>query len=482
MIVESPERGRALYDVCVFGAGPAGITVARALDTGLRVALVEAGGAEPSADSQGFYEGQTLGDPLYDLSTARLRCFGGTSGHWSGWCRPLDDVDFSAKDDPIEAWPMGRAQLDPFLSEACSILDVANTFPRAGFGKSFDEITFQISPTRFRDKYFEAIRASSNIDLMLDTALFCLFKHGAERISSATVKTKSGRTAQIRARVYVLATGGIENSRLLLFSNQVHHGRLFGPLPIGQYWMEHPTFALGDALIWGRFPDEVPVQRDTLDGQVVVAPRAEFLRAERIGNIGLRLNTLSYSSSSKRELLGSLLSHAPKLGRLLLDREISIAHKALVGAWEQPPEKENAITLTNRQDAFGMPRVRLAWRKGERVYRTARVAALALAGEMASSDSGRLRIASWLLDSSPSPEDDWIGGRHHMGGTRMAVSPAEGVVDGDARVFGTSNLYIAGSSVFPSSGHANPTLTLVQLSLRLAKLLNSELGRLAHGV
>jgi choline dehydrogenase-like flavoprotein len=129
-----------------------------------------------------------------------------------------------------------------------------------------------------------------------------------------------------------------------------------------------------------------------------------------------------------------------------------------------------------------MPRVRLAWRKGERVYRTARVAALALAGEMASSDSGRLRIASWLLDSSPSPEDDWIGGRHHMGGTRMAVSPAEGVVDGDARVFGTSNLYIAGSSVFPSSGHANPTLTLVQLSLRLAKLLNSELGRLAHGV
>ena len=123
------------------------------------------------------------------------------------------------------------------------------------------------------------------------------------------------------------------------------------------------------------------------------------------------------------------------------------------------------------KDRLGIPRVILYWTLGSEDNRTALESARHLGRYFADRNLGRLRLDRWLTSREPFPADDEIGGCHHMGGTRMARTPDQGIVDSNCKVFGQRNLYIAGSSVFPSSGFANPTYTIVQLALRLAEHL-----------
>ena len=119
------------FDVCVVGAGPAGITLARRLaGDGLDVALMEGGGLEPEPRSQALYEGELVGLPYYPLDAARLRYFGGTSNHWAGWCRALRPPDFEARPGvPMSGWPISAADLAPYSAETDGILGLG---PRAG--------------------------------------------------------------------------------------------------------------------------------------------------------------------------------------------------------------------------------------------------------------------------------------------------------------------------------------------------------------
>jgi choline dehydrogenase-like flavoprotein len=116
------------------------------------------------------------------------------------------------------------------------------------------------------------------------------------------------------------------------------------------------------------------------------------------------------------------------------------------------------------------------WRKTDQDYRTARVAFEMIAAHIVRSGVGTVRAYPHLIAMGDYPPIGEIGGNHHMGGTRMSHSPAEGVVDADLRIHGMSNGYVAGSSVFVRGGHANPTYTIVQLSLRLADHLAARLG------
>ncbi len=132
---------------------------------------------------------------------------------------------------------------------------------------------------------------------------------------------------------------------------------------------------------------------------------------------------------------------------------------------EQVPNPESRVTLSDELDAFGVPRARLDWRLTEQDVDTIRRGQMFLAAELARAGLGRMQL----------PEEEgfgWdqyvLGGHHHMGTTRMALDPRKGVVDADCRVHGIENLYLAGSSVFPTGGFANPTLTLVALAARLA--------------
>jgi choline dehydrogenase-like flavoprotein len=177
----------------------------------------------------------------------------------------------------------------------------------------------------------------------------------------------------------------------------------------------------------------------------------------------------------------ALQRHVDPLRPWLLHKLGSVELALLVRA-EQAPNPHSRVTLADECDVLGMPRVRLDWRLSELDVHSVEQLVGALGREFERLGLGRVQAAPWLSDSSRRWQTDPlvsahpIGGDHHMGTTRMADSPARGVTDTFGRVHGLDNLYIAGSSLFPTSGWANPTLTIVALAMRTADRLAVQLS------
>ncbi|MFA7504929.1 MAG: GMC family oxidoreductase [Burkholderiaceae bacterium] len=464
------------HEVCVIGSGPAGATIAHALgQAGLSVLLLEAGEESWNEASQAVYEGDFYGGPpLLPMSVSRLRQFGGSSNHWGGWCRPLDPVDLDNKVDGIDAaWPIEPAELERWLEPALRILQLPEFPSPVEFGDSLRQVPFGYSPpVNFATLYGEDFRRSERVDL----ALGCYvtgFDVEAGRVVHARVRDRDGAERLVAARRFVLCAGGIENSRLLLWANRQSGGRLVPePAALGRYWMEHPHFTLGHILLEDDFPFEFDSH-----GAVFIAPTAATIREHRILNCGLRIHPAKEGVA--RELVTQLACVAPALGEKVFRRlgKRLVCGLLLRASWEQPPRAHNRIVLSDRVDAFGIPRTDLHWYLDDFDRRTPQVAVELLAGELAARGIGRIRLDPWVEGAGGFPPDDEIGGNHHMGGTRMSDDPRRGVVDADCRVHGIGNLYIGGSSVFPSAGFANPTLTIVQLALRLSEHLAASLAR-----
>jgi choline dehydrogenase-like flavoprotein len=452
------------FDVCVVGAGPAGITTALQLARkGKRVALCEAGGFDLNTDSQDCYKGTVVGDPYFQLNAARLRVFGGTSGHWTGFCHNLDEIDFLPKDriSPMAHWPIRKADLDPYLPGACELVEVkpppAST--PMGSGQGIQQIHFSYSPpTRFGEKYRKPIVDSKAITLFLNANLVDV-KAAGGKVSSCTFRSYTGKTVTIPAAKFVFAMGGIENSRQLLWHNAKTGGALYPrDLPVGRYWIEHPHFTLGGALVDFRPPERLFYSL-TPDKQMQLG----------VLNCGLRLEALGPSET--KNMVKELVCVAPALGEWASDL---VGKKMVCGirlraAWEQEPRYDNRVSLSaTAKDRFGIPLTTLYWRKGALDKKTIQANVTQFNSWLMARKFGRLRLDPWVLGNAPYPTNDELAGFHHMGGTRMSDSPRTGVVDANCLVHGSKNLYVAGSSVFATGGQANPTLSIVQLALRLA--------------
>ncbi len=479
------ERART----CVFGSGPAGLTLARTLaERGEDVLMIEAGGAEWEYESQELYQGQVVGDPYFLLEDCRLRVFGGTSGHWGGYCRPLDAHDMAGiPGNPASRWPIGVGDLQPYLAEASDILESPGEFPEQQAGPDLVRTMYNYSPpVRFGDKYRDYCETSDRLRVCLNSALVNMVPgdgsadgsgegagdaSGGTRIRAAEIVTErgpGGAEGRIRwtveAERFVVCLGGIENSRMLLWINEQNNRALLPDNDIvGRYWMEHPNDSVGEAVL---FADRAGlfVERPThftLSGS--------YQQGHDLPNAVFEINEESYTKAKR--LAADILCIAPPLGRRLLD---GIDKKLVCAArirsqWEQAPDPENRVVLGDTPDRLGIPQVELHWRNAPSERRTIAASTIALARTFAEQDIGRVKPFDWILDDGlPFPDDDVIASYHHMGGTRMSADPAEGVVDPDLKVHGVENLYVGGSSVFPSAGYANPTLTIVQLALRLA--------------
>ncbi|MFO1057166.1 MAG: GMC family oxidoreductase [Dongiaceae bacterium] len=138
---------------------------------------------------------------------------------------------------------------------------------------------------------------------------------------------------------------------------------------------------------------------------------------------------------------------------------------------EQSPDPGSRVVLSDAVDRFGLPKLRIEWRMSELDVASIAGCFALLRDELAAGGAGRLALEPDLVDRIRACHPT---GGHHIGTTRMAASPSEGVVDADCRVFGLDNLYLCSSSVFPTSGYANPTLTIVALAARLAARLESS--------
>ncbi len=449
-------------DICIIGAGAAGITLALQLaKSGQKVTLCEGGGLDQSDASQSCYIGEVRGDPYFGLDWARLRYLGGTTNHWSGWCRTFESIDFDRSYiAPEHRWPITKSDLDPFLEDAGQILEITPDFNDGPADASgIKPIGYRFSPpTRFGEKYFEQLKASQQIELVLNANLIATESAGGA-ISAARFKSYSGTDLTIRAQKYVLAMGGIENSRMLLWlQSQAGDGLLKTTLPIGNYWMEHPHFLLGMAFV-----------ETEVSNQWTYGISGEVQRNEKILNCGFRVDEISKEETEK--LLADLQCVAPAYADRIAGMidEQKVCGAQLRSAWEQEPVRSNSVELsTQEKDIFGIPRVVLNWKKSTLDKRTIRKSVEIFNQWLMDNDLGRIKPDTWVLSTDPYPTDDELAGFHHMGGTRMGSDHKTSVVDGNCKVHGTANMYVAGSSVFTTSGHNNPTLPIVQLALRLA--------------
>jgi len=519
-----PEGSLLEADVCIVGAGAAGITLARALrGSGLDVCLLESGGADYERETQDLYAGENRGHPYYDLDHARLRFFGGTTAVWGGRVAPLDPIDYERRPwVPHSGWPFSERELAPWLARASEILELpAGPYDervwaelgarppafdpekvRTGFWR-FDPVFWRFGLPSCRD----LVEAPDLRIVLHANAVHLQASRDGSALEHVEVATLEGRRSRVRARRFVLATGGIEVPRLLLASNDVHPAGLGNDHDlVGRFFMEHPhgrAATVETSRPWALYRlfrrrraeagfgrELAPLFRpgERLQREAGLLNTSVALRCQRPPEAGLSLERTLYDSVKSRTApttrgrrLWRLYRRANGWGHQLLDpvaRRWQLRTGArrlhLVARGEQAPHPESRVALSGERDALGVPRAELHWRPTALDKRSVAGLVDALHDELQRLGLGRVRAEKWLTEPTP----DWpvdptvgkhpIGGYHHMGTTRMADDPRRGVVDADGRVHGLANLYVAGSSVFPTSGWANPTLTILALGLRLA--------------
>ena len=213
----------------IIGSGPAAITLAISLEKkGRRTLIIEAGGLDYDKKSQSFYTGQVIGDNYFDLRETRLRYFGGSSGHWGGNCCPLDEIDFYN-------WPIKKKDLNPYLNETKKILEIKDDFKNVNLKiDNFKGVAFEKSYVRFGDKYYDFIKNSKNIFLILNTPVQLVSASDISNASPGSITViNSRKIKRIKIRKLILACGGIENSRLLLWSQHKSESAFLKNLPIG---------------------------------------------------------------------------------------------------------------------------------------------------------------------------------------------------------------------------------------------------------
>ena len=474
-------------EVCVIGAGAAGITVARRLMAeGRRVILVSGGGRERDPDMQALYAASMSGLGTWQPRRLRLRQHGGSTNHWSGFCLPLEPEDFAARAwIPNSGWPLEyadvlpyyrRAQLDVELAEMvygpAEVAEATGDAPLDVEGGAIASVTYQFSPpSRFATVYDDELEASSSPTLLHAHVTQLVLNEGHERVVRAECAVLSGPRFTIEAGRFVLACGGIDNPRLLLASNaQIPEGIGNAHDLVGRFFMEHPHFYRG--AVWVA-PTELDTRFYRLRRATLDHPDGEGRSISMQGALAL--------SASVREREGLPGFAATVGGRDFDDVEVAplppdrtltlLGHHEEVQLWaldcrvEQTPDPESRVTLAGGPDALGMPQADVSWQIRDRDMET-----LARGLELIGAELGARRLGRLWRSVDAEGRFDWQleAGGHHMGTTRMAARPEDGVVDADCKVFGTENLYVAGSSVFVTGGHANPTLTLVALAERLA--------------
>lgn len=464
------------FDVCIVGSGPAGITLALSLEKlGKSVCLLEGGSEDFTEDSQALYKGKNIGDTYFHLDRARLRFLGGSSNHWTGWCKTLDDIDFNRNYITSGlSWPICKADMDPWLDEACGILGIdpmkADSLPTViGSELVKTGLVFDTAPLRFKERFAAELDNSNSVTLLLNANFKMLNGHDGA-VKSVSAISSENIDVIIYCNTVVLATGGLENSRLLLHVSKEVPDKFFPTsLPIGKYWMEHPFYELGTIV----GDEDVLFSSD--ENMAFLRPSDEFQKKYKIFNSCFILQKLKGPEFNLEKEVKDLLRVAPNLENSLfkLMRRNKLCGASINVVWEQSPNVESAVRLSDEvKDRFGIQSIELNWRKSEIDRETLVASIAALCNWVLESTSSRLRLQDWVIRNDPYPDHGHIAASHHMGGTRMSVDETTGVVDAELKVHGSKNIYVAGSSVFPTAGWANPTLSIVQLSLRLASHLS----------
>lgn len=513
-------------EICVVGAGAAGITLALKLaDAGRDVCLVESGGFRPDDETQHLYDLKVVGHPVRERFMSRARYYGGSCNLWAGRSMRLEASDLIPPEcTPAAAWPVSYAELAAYYPPAATLLRLPGVdhFDReryAGAMSAQERRLFSLEPLlptvslwakrpmRFGKAFRSRLRRSPRIRLVLHANVTAVTLNGeGTSVDSLAAATLDGRRLVLRASDYVLACGGLENARLLLASRDTHVvGVGNGHDLVGRYFMDHPRAVFGRVRLFpetrlsllGGHPLRAgmvqlgigltPQVREhegwlnhyaTLEPEVSGYTEATYQSFVRTMKVLLRRG----STGHRWQLARGRLGHIQGMIYLLTPKEIvphlayrwytavreAVAPRAggrrvVVYFCEQPARAESRVTLSPERDRLNVNKLILDWRIPPEVTRDVLRLQEVLRRCLKAAGIGEL--------DHPEGAPAFTDASHHMGTTRMGASPRTGVVDADCRVHGVRNLFMAGSSVFPSAGHANPTLTVVALALRLADRL-----------
>jgi choline dehydrogenase-like flavoprotein len=513
-------------EVCVIGGGVAGITLVLEFEKcGIQACLIESGGYAGNEATRDLYRGESIGLPYLFADGCRSRYLGGSSNCWGGWCRPLEEEDFLKREwVPYSGWPFTKAELQPYYERSHDILGLGPTRFDSGFwvdmirhpdvrrhpftGSGVVDVISQLSPPVRLGKLRRAqLAGSKHVTVYLNANAVDIETDSQQTVRRVKLKTLSGRKASVYARIFVLAAGGIENARLLLASNNDRQNGLGNHNDlVGRFFMDHPrlrssTIHLREA--WSRnmlydvkyhnHNNSVAARGTCISAHFGLSPG---LRAkEGLLNANVSLTSIFHGEDSEaRDTLVRLnrkFKGTDQSGRPVLDELLTLARNPLDTAGfitarilrlrslirstqfqvivEPAPDPDSRVALSEERDQLGMNRAMVDWRLNTQVKRTIDRTTSLVAEEMKNAG-----VADVSLDP-PIEGGDWPstfekeGCWHHMGTTRMHDSPKLGVVDRNCRVHETNNLYIAGSSVFPTAGRNFPTITIVALTLRLAE-------------
>lgn len=517
---------RLAADVCILGAGAAGITLALELEgSGLEVVVLESGAEALQPDIQALAEGPSVGEPYgfsdnpATLDSARLRQLGGTTNHWSGFCRPFEPVDFERRADlALSGWPITWADLDPWYERTHEVIglgpyrfDWRYWHDTAGLGTPLVDTplvateVYQIRETRFREEYRDDLEAARDVAVYLEAnAVDLLLADGADRVAEVRVKTLDGLEASVvDPRVVVVAAGGIESARLLLAARSQRAAGLGNEHDlVGRHFCEHfaVPIAVGtssaDPGALSRLYEAE--QTGLVDGDYLVkgvlALTSEAVRERGLLGLSAQVVVGGYAQERPRTESGLAMDEVSRVAVATGTARPEASVYLLANA-EQQLNPASRVRLTEELDPLGMPRIALDWQFTE-LDRRSIVEGVALIGdELARTGAGRLQVTpgNLIFESTDGmrpvvgglavdadaadPQGFELGlGFHHMCTTRMAADPTEGVVDADLRVHSVDNLYVAGSSSFGTAGASTPTYTIVALTLRLAEHLQRVLA------
>ncbi|RZM82185.1 GMC oxidoreductase [Leptolyngbya iicbica] len=555
-------------DICIVGAGPAGISLAREfIGHSLEVALLESGGIDADPDIQMLADGKNVGHAMPPMEVCK-RQLGGNSNVWSIKIRPeqnqigvryvpYDEVDFEKRDwIPNSGWPFERSHLLPYYERAqqvCQLGDFAytpdvwegNDAPRLSVDASTVETgMFQFGPAKtFYADYRAELESARNVNIYTYATVVDIRVNDAGKAATAVkIAAPGGKEAWVTAKVFVLAGGGFQNARLLLAANQQHPAGLGNQYDVvGRYYHDHPQAVGGyfvprnpqllnrTALYDLRQVNGVPVmgflrlsravqeREQLLNNNAILFPRPSQREADAVSSFKYLLQQMFGSNNwvmDPRAKTGfsSLLRRFPekplthltnvawgfdyvlKAAYLAKTQKQSMLPNLGRGGWsevpdnhrrfrqfevmhllEQSPDPDNRIVLSRDRDALGCQKLELHWSwsrdDAAQVIRAQRI----LAEELKRSGLGTFRVE---LDEAGLPKIGRpTGSAHLMGTTRMHDNPRYGVVDANCCVHGLHNLFVAGSSTFPTGGYANPTLTIVAMALRLGDFIKQDLER-----
>jgi choline dehydrogenase-like flavoprotein len=487
-------------DLAIIGGGPAGISLALALaDSGHSILLLESGGMVFDAKAQSLYAGSQTGVPYTALDGGRLRYLGGSTNHWGGWCRPLDAIDFEERAFlPHSGWPFGRKEIEPYFARAQAMVEagpwlydradtlVSDNGPVVPLGEGgvytswfqFSKTRGDILPTHFGTRYQDDLKRAAKITPLFHANITGIrLSHDGGQVDHLDIATLTAMGAAdrhftVKPRYTVLACGGMENARLLLASNDVMKPGIGNQNDlVGRFFADNPTprDTATMVLFSGPVANFYTNFLTLPNGAVLLgafAPTAEFARRQSVtGSLTTVENPIALDAPG----IAAVVATAQALG---VDASNAKAYSLGCGM-ELAPDPDRRLSLSDQRDALGMPRLKLNMTVADEDFARYRTTMIELGRQLLAARTGMIKLnysrrEQWLAAL------DW--GNHHLGTTRMSDDPKKGVVDAQCQVHGVGNLYVAGSSVFPTYGASNPTLNLLALTLRLGDHLKKVMA------